>query len=69
MSAPCQQRNAREACTGTKCVNFCLNRHANCLATELIVGTSTKVSGSKRADIFTKQKCLAGLGTPLKMLE
>lgn len=50
MSTLCQQRNAREACTGTKSVT-----QANCLAAELLVGPSTKVFGSKHADKFTKQ--------------
>lgn len=50
MSTQCQQRNAREACTGTKSV-----AQANCLEAELVVGPSTKVTGSKHADKFTKQ--------------
>lgn len=50
MSTPCQQRNAREACTGTKSVT-----QANCLAAELVVGPSVKISVSKHADKFTKQ--------------
>lgn len=50
VSTLCQQRNAREACTGAESMT-----QANCLVAELVVGPSTKMSGSKHAEKYTKQ--------------
>lgn len=50
VSTLCQQRNAREACTGTKSVT-----RTNWLVAELVAGPPTKVFGSEHEDKFTKE--------------